>query len=235
MSGGKTDVSIEPLKLTAELVARVHCQVVDSGPLEGTTYLTDADYDQITSQLLEERPEGADVWLFAYGSLIWKPEFPHVEERLATAQGWQRSFCIRLKRWRGTPDCPGLMMALDQGQECRGVALRLTPADAMENIGKYVRRELSAKPPSQLPRWIPVDTSEGRIRAIAIVSNPDGQNYVGHLPIVDVAETLSKACGHWGSGAEYLLNTVVHLEKRGIRDNYLWRLQELVADRIAES
>lgn len=233
--GKGTTVTPDTLKLTAELVARVHRHVDDSGPLAGTTYLTEADYDQITDQLLAEQSEGESVWLFAYGSLIWKPEFPHLEERLATARGWQRSFCIRLKRWRGTSDCPGLMMALDRGGECRGVALRLSDASAAESIGKYVRRELSAKPPSQVPRWIAAETTEGPVQAIAIVSNPDGQNYVGNLPIEEAAQTLSKACGHWGSGAEYLRNTVIHLEKRGIRDEYLWRLQELVADRIAST
>ena len=226
-------MSPQALKLTTELVRRVHRPVVDGGPLEGVTYLTEADYDQLADQLLAERPTGEDVWLFAYGSLIWKPEFAHIEERLATARGWQRSFCIRLKRWRGTADVPGLMMALDRGDECRGIALRLTEATAAESIGMLVRRELSAKPPSQLLRWITVETDQGDVRAIAIVSNPDGRAYAGNLPIEEVADTLSRACGHWGSGAEYLLNTVTQLERRGIQDDYLWRLQELVADRIA--
>ena len=123
-------------------------------------------------------------------------------------------------------------MALDRGQECRGVVLRLSAATAPESMGKRVRRELSAKPPSQLFKWITVETDQGQVRAIAIVSNPEGRAYVGNLSIDQVADTLSKACGHWGTGAEYLLNTVTHLEERGIHDEYLWRLQELVADLI---
>ena len=220
------------LKLTTKLVARVQRPVADSGPEVGVSYLTETDYDQIAGQLLAEHGVGEDIWLFAYGSLIWKPEVAHVEERLATARGWQRSFCIKIKRWRGTPDQPGLMMALDRGDECRGVALRLAGATAAESIGKLVRRELSAKPPSQLPRWITVETDQGAVRAIAIVSNPEGRVYSGNLSIEEVADTLARACGHWGSGAEYLLNTVTHLEERGIHDTYLWHLQELVADRI---
>lgn len=221
------------MKLTAELVKHVHRPVTDSGPQEGITYLTETDFDHIVAELLAEHPDGQDLWLFAYGSLIWKPEVTHVEERLATATGWQRSFCISIKRWRGTPEVPGLMMALDRGEECQGVVLRLSAATSAESLGKLVRRELSAKPPSQLFRWITVDTDQGPVKAIAIVSNPEGRAYAGNLSIEQVAETLSKACGHWGSGAEYLLNTVTHLEARGIRDAYLWRLQELVADRIA--
>ena len=223
----------QAMKLTAELVRRVHRNVVDSGPQDGMTHLTEDDHKLIASQLLAEHPPGTDIWLFAYGSLIWKPEFPHVEEKLATAKGWQRSFCIRIERWRGTVDVPGLMMALDRGDECRGIALRLAGATVAESIGKLVRRELIFNPPSQLPRWITVETDDGPLRAVAIVSNPEGPIYAGHLPIETVADTLSRACGHWGSGAEYLLNTVSNLEERGIRDNFLWQLQEMVADRIA--
>lgn len=226
-------MALEAMKLTPELVQRVHRPMTDSGPIEGTVYLTEAEFDQIADELLAGHPVGEDVWLFAYGSLIWKPEVSHVEERLATAKGWQRSFCIRIKRWRGTPEIPGLMMALDRGDECRGVILRLAGATVAESMRKLVRRELSAKPPSQLPRWITVETDQGPVQAIAIVSNPDGPVYVGNLSIDLVADTLSRASGHWGSGAEYLLNTITHLEKFGIHDSYLWRLQELVADRIS--
>jgi glutathione-specific gamma-glutamylcyclotransferase len=230
---GELAVQPRPLKLTADLVQRAQRPVVDSGPEAGVTYLTEADYNQIADQLLAKHRPGEDIWLFAYGSLIWKPEVAHVEERLATAQGWRRSFCIRLERFRGTPEFPGLMMALDRGDECQGLALRLAGAAAAESIGKLVRRELDAKPPSQLPRWITVETDQGPVRAVAIVSIPEGRVHAGNLPIEVVAEILSKACGHWGSGAEYLRNTVTHLEQRGIHDDYLWRLQEMVADRIA--
>jgi glutathione-specific gamma-glutamylcyclotransferase len=181
------------------------------------------------------------VWLFAYGSLIWKPEVEHVEERIGTARGWHRSFCLGIVRWRGTADEPGLMMALDRGGQCKGVLYRL-PGETLEaQLGKLFRREMSVKPPNNMPRWIAVDTpvkpgeDQERVRALAFVMNRNSRFYAGRLPFEEVADRLARACGHWGSCAEYLHNTVSHLEERGIHDRNLWRLQALVAERIAAS
>lgn len=95
------------------------------------------------------------------------------------------------------------------------------------------RREITAKPPGNMPRWIDVTSGPDTIRAIAFTANPAKDNYVCGLPADQVAETLTRAAGHWGSGAEYLLNTVTALEAAGIHDPHLWELQEMVAVRIA--
>jgi cation transport protein ChaC len=231
----KAPMSPRQLKLTPDLVARTHRIVEDAGPESGLTYHTEVDYDEVVAALLKDHFEQQDVWVFAYGSLIWKPEIEHVEERIATAPGWRRSFCLKINRWRGTKEQPGLMMALDRGGQCKGMVLRIARQHLSDSVGKLVRREMSVKPPSNIPRWIGVDTAEGRIRALAFVSNPRGRAYAGRLTIEEIADALSKACGHWGSGAEYLHNTIVNLHERGIRDSYLWRLQELVADRIGSA
>jgi cation transport protein ChaC len=183
--------------------------------------------------LLRAHPPGQDAWLFAFGSLIWKPECAHLEERCGTAHGWHRSFCFRIRRYRGTQDCPGLMMSLDRGGQCRGVLFRLSGATLRDQLDKLCRREITVKPVNTVPRWITVN-SEGRsLRAIAFVMNRASRSYVGRLAPEDIAATLATACGHWGSGAEYLFHTVSRLEERGIHDRYLWRLQRLVAQRIA--
>ena len=172
------------------------------------------------------------LWLFAYGSLIWKPEIEHVEERIGTARGWHCSFCLRLVRWRGTREQPGLMMALDLGGQCKGMAYRIAGPSVEAQLGKLFRREMSVKPSTNMPRWVLVETNRGPVRAIAFVANRSGAAYAGGLTREQTADMLSKACGHWGTCAEYLYNTVFHLEQRGIRDRNLWRLQNLVADRI---
>jgi cation transport protein ChaC len=219
------------MALTQELVARVRRVVEDTGPEEGVHYHTD-DYDAAVRNILAKWEAGTDVWLFAYGSLIWKPEVEHVEERLGTAHGWHRSFCLRQTRWRGTREQPGLMMALDRGGQCRGVLYRLSATDLEGQLGKLFRREFTLKPPNSIPRWISVETDRGPVRAITFVMNRQARAYAGRLSPDDVADVLAKACGHWGPGAEYLHSTVQHLEERGIHDRQLWRLQEKVADRI---
>jgi len=221
------------MALTAEQVTQVHRTVADPGPLPGVTYHSDEDYEAMVDNLLRGRPEGGDVWLFAFGSLIWKPECTHVEERCGIAHGWHRSFCFRIRRFRGTPECPGLMMSLDRGGQCKGMLYRLPGDTLREQLHQLCRREITVKPPNTVARWITV-TSEGlSLRAIAFVINRESKSYVGRLAPEQVADTLVAACGHWGSGAEYLFNTVTRLEEHGIHDRYLWRLQSLVAERIA--
>ncbi|MBL0408376.1 gamma-glutamylcyclotransferase [Microvirga aerilata] len=219
------------MALTAELVAGVARVVEDAGPSPGAVYLTDADYDAIVRDILAQAPAG-DLWLFGYGSLLWKPSFEYTERRMATVQGWHRSFCLRIARFRATRDQNGLMMVLDRGGQCQGMILRV-PADGAPSIlNGLFRRELVVNPPATPPRWLAAQTGVGPVRALAFVIDRHSPFYAGRLPPEEVADILSKAAGHWGSCAEYLQSTVEHLEELGIRDRNLWRLQALVAERI---
>ena len=221
------------LSLTPELVARVTHAVADAGPPPGMVLMQDADYDDWVARVLASRPAlDGPVRLFAYGSLIWKPEIPHVAETEGTARGWHRSFCFRMPRFRGTPERPGLMMALDRGGSCRGLLLTLPEADLAGQFHRLFRREFTVKPINSAPRWISVDAADGALPALAFVMNRASPLYVGRLPDAEVAGVLATACGHVGSSAEYLANTVSHLEARGIHDSRLWRLQKLVAAAI---
>jgi glutathione-specific gamma-glutamylcyclotransferase len=223
------------MALTPDHVALVHRVVEDPGPEPGLVYHSEADYDEVVRNMLAQHPPGRDAWLFAYGSLIWKPEVEHLEARRGTAHGWHRSFCFRITRFRATKDRPGLMMALDRGGQCRGILYRLPGESLQAQLGKLFRREFTVKPPNSTPRWIRVATEEGPLTALAFVMNRQAPAYVGRLAPEEVAAFLAGACGHWGSGAEYLHNTVMHLEEHGIHDRNLWRLQELVAGRIDDA
>lgn len=230
------------MALTPDLVARVHRVVADAGPQihlsATTTPMTEADYDALADSLLADgarhRAAGADgFWLFAYGSLIWRPACATVAQIHARAPGWHRRFCMRLTRWRGTQDRPGLMMALVRGGSCHGVVQRLGDEGLEAAVSALVRRETSVKPMTNQPRWITALADGRRVPALAFTVNPKGAFYAGRLDLATTADVLATACGHWGSCAEYLLNTVTHLEALGIHDRYLWRLQEMVAERIA--
>jgi cation transport protein ChaC len=218
-------------RLTEAHVRRVHRDIVDSGAWPGADHFTEDQYDEHLSDFLAGRPEGP-IAVFAYGSLIWKPVFEPAATIRATALGWERAFTLRLKRFRGTPECPGLMMQIDRGGACDGV-LHVVPPDREWDILRDLwRREMTVRPPGNLPRWIDVQADDGHWRAIAFTANPDSPNYVGGLPLEEVAACLAEACGHWGSGAEYLLQTVVTLERQGIHDPLLWALQDRVAELI---
>jgi len=218
------------LSLTAEHVARVERLEPDPGPEPGTMEHLDQEYDEWAAALLAGHT-GA-LWVFAYGSLIWNPEFESVEQHRAVAAGWHRAFCLRMARWRGTHTMPCLMMALDRGGSCTGIAYRLPPGGEHAQVRKLLYRELDDKPASNVPRWITVSTAEGPVRALTFVADRKGRSYAGRLPPGEVAHVLARAAGNFGSATQYLYRTVGMLEQHGIRDRNLWRLQHLVAAEI---
>ncbi len=219
------------MALTADLVALVPQVMDDPGPLPTAVAMTDKDYERFVQQTLAQRPEG-DFWIFAYGSLLWNPACEVAESRGAVVQGWHRAFCFVVRRFRGSEDKPGLMMGLDRGGQCRGMILRLRPERVEESLHKLFRRELVMKPPVYVPRWLTARTGNGPLQALGFVVNRKHERYVGRLTLEKVADLLSTAAGSRGSCAEYLHNTVAHLEEHGIHDRGLWKLQELVAQRI---
>ncbi|MFO1038677.1 MAG: gamma-glutamylcyclotransferase [Geminicoccaceae bacterium] len=219
-------------RLTAALVEWVHRPIEDSGPDPDCVELTDEDFARLGESLLDRNGAGQDLWLFAYGSLIWNPACEVAEQRRGVAPGWHRSFCLRLSRWRGTPEQPGLMMALDRGGQCRGVLYRIPATHAAERLGEILRREMDYRHSNNVPCWLLVRTTDGPLRALGFAANRRHPDYAGRLPLPEVADILATAIGHWGSCAEYLYNTVEQLDAIGIRDANLWRLQEMVAERI---
>jgi cation transport protein ChaC len=224
------------MQLTPELVGRVPPFDGQTGKLAGRSDIpSEADYDPVVDMLLAGANDPRDVWMFAYGSLIFNPEFDHVEERTGTTYGYHRSFCIGWVRiYRGTPERPGIMLGLDRGGACQGVVFRL-PADAVrENVMKVVRREMPIKWTQIAARWMPVHTEQGPVRAIGWPVNHANPAYLPDVTHDQVVHALATAAGERGSMAAYLHDTIVQLENRGIHDGYLWKMQAEVARRIVE-
>lgn len=222
-----------PMRLTAAHVSLVHRDIADPGPVPGLAHFSDADYEDHLGEFLSRRPNGP-IAVFCYGSLIWKPAFAPARISRATALGWHRSFCLRMVRWRGTAEQPGLMMQIDRGGTCEGVIHEIAAGSELETLHGLWRREMTIKPAGNFPRWIEVETGGRRGQAIAFTANPESPNYAGGLGLDAVAQRLASACGHWGSGADYLHQTVTALEREGIDDPYLWDLQERVAEFIEQ-
>ncbi|MHB2168647.1 gamma-glutamylcyclotransferase [Alsobacter sp. R-9] len=218
-------------RLTRAHVDRVHREVADLGPPPGIAQLGDEDYAGLARDLLASY-RGGPVLVFAYGSLIWKPSGEYGPPMAGTVHGWHRSFCLRVLRFRGTPDSPGLMMALDRGGSCRGLVYPLLGVDPGREVEALLRREMTNKPPTNVPRWVTAITEAGPVQAIAFTINRRSWAYWPETSPAETARVLATACGHWGSGADYLFNAVTHLAASGIRDRNLWRLQSLVAEEI---
>lgn len=221
------------LSLTPAHIKAVHREIDDAGPPPGQMLQTDSDYSDWVARIIAEHPTpGRSTQLFAYGSLIWRPEIAHVAELNGVLRGWRRSFCLRQYRFRGSKEFPGLMMSLDEGGECHGVLFELPDEDLETQLDRLFRREFTVKPNTNMPRWVMVETDAGPVNALVFVMNRQSPLYAGNLAPEEVADVLAGSCGHLGTGAEYLLNTVTQLEMRGLHDPDLWRLQELVAERI---
>ncbi|MEP3439718.1 MAG: gamma-glutamylcyclotransferase [Hoeflea sp.] len=225
------------MRLTRRHVDLVHREIEDPGPklLPGFRAATDADFSEAVEAMLASCPT-EDFWLFGYGSLIWNPETGFEEKRLGRAIGWHRRFCLGPDyRYRGSHDKPGLMMALDRGGQCTGMAYRLPRAGLEDELHRLIRRELSQLPSAFPWRWISVKTDQGPLKALTFAMDRNNPRYVAGLPDEEIAAVLANACGYRGSMAEYLFSTVAMLESLGIHDRNLWRLQSLVAAHIEAS
>jgi cation transport protein ChaC len=158
--------------------------------------------------------------------------FDPAETRRATAYGWHRSFCMDMRRWRGSDDQPGLMMAIMRGGTCHGVAYRLPDGNRRQLLFDMIWRETSYPEDLASIRWLETETDQGKVRALSFWAGPKGSFILGRLPLEEAARRIARASGHVGSNAAYLYNTVLKLAEFGIRDRNLWRLQELVAAEI---
>ena len=218
------------LHLTRELIdARFPEPLLNCSQAMGE--LNDAEIQASLEETLGSRGD-KDLWLFAYGSLMWKPDFAHVEHVTARVQGYHRSFCLWQRRYRGNRVNPNLMLALDAGGSCCGVAYRVAAPDVETKVASTWRRELVGN--GYRPRWVSARTDRGRVKAITFVANRDNdERYTGRLPDDVVARYIAEACGEKGSGAEYLLETVLAMERLRLHDARLWRLQRLVAGHLS--
>lgn len=221
------------MALTAELVKLCERLEPDPGPEPGREDFAEEDYHDVAAEMLL-RLGNQPIWVFAYGSLLWKPAATVIETRAATAHGWHRAFCLEMRRWRGSPAQPGLMMGLRQGGQCEGAILRLPDDDRLTQLLRLLRREIDGREDLQAVRMINVQTAQDPVQALAFWAEPSECRYFVDPGISETARILARACGHIGSGAAYLYETVTKLEELGIYDDYLWDLQQLVAKEIMQ-
>lgn len=165
---------------------------------------------------------GQDIWIFGYGSLMWNPGFSHLEARPALLRGYHRKFCVYSLRYRGTPECPGLVLGLDRGGSCRGIAFRVAAADAADVIEYLWDREMISR--AYRPKRLPVRAGPSVVEACTFVAERRHSQYCGNLDLPRMAERIRHGCGDRGPNQDYLSNTVHHLRELGIHDESLERL-----------
>ena len=160
-----------------------------------------------------------DLWVFGYGSLMWRPGFDHVEAVQARLNGLHRSFCVYSYVHRGTPEQPGLVLGLDRGGSCRGMAFRVHPDKHAETMDYLRAREQVTMVYEEHQRRVHLeDGSDRSVLAVTYVVDRNHVQYAGALPRDQVLEIVRRGKGQSGENPEYVLNTAEHLEELRIRD-----------------
>ena len=161
-----------------------------------------------------------EFWVFGYGSLMWNPGFEFLERAEARVHGYRRSLCVRSFVHRGTRDNPGLVLGLDRGGACRGMAFRISPEKWDEVIDYLRARELVTN--VYLERRVRLQFVGGRrVEAVSYIVDRDHEQYAGSLDAVEAAQVVNVAKGQSGPNDAYVFNTLAHLKQMGIRDHWL--------------
>ncbi|MDP3230398.1 MAG: gamma-glutamylcyclotransferase [Acidovorax sp.] len=171
-----------------------------------------------------------DLWVFGYGSLIWRPDFDYAERRAAKVHGWHRA----LKMWsrinRGTPECPGLVFGMLSGGSCRGMVFRVDKAHARQVMINLWQREMITAVYD--PRWLVCQTPHGSVQALAFTLSRKSPNHTGELPDHEYCRIFEQASGRYGTTRDYAQATYEELRKHGIQDQALARLIALVKKEV---
>ncbi len=166
------------------------------------------------------RDASQDLWIYAYGSLMWDPAVHFEEVRRARLPGHQRRFTFRTHIGRGSPDCPGLMLSIEpRPGTCEGLAFRVAAAQAECESALLWRREMLRG--AYTPRLLPMATPQGDIMALVFVSNPEHPDHVGELPLAETARTIARAEGVMGRNRDYVEQLARQLAGLGIVDAYI--------------
>jgi cation transport protein ChaC len=188
--------------------------------------LTEEELQTTLAAVMDTHPDGEDLWVFGYGSLMWQPQFPFEQRALATVHGYHRGFCVYSHIWRGTRENPGLVLGLDNGGSCRGVAYRVSAENAESTVEYLIRREMVTR--VYIPRWVNARFGSRTIRAHTYTAAHNHVQYAGKLSDSVALKHFLQGHGRGGANTEYLRNTVAQLAELGIRDRPLFRLRDLI-------
>ncbi len=163
-----------------------------------------------------------DLWLFAYGSLMWDPAFLFDEVRHARLAGFQRSFCVWITLGRGSPETPGLMLLLDQGRQTDGLAFRISTDKLAQEAEIIWQREMFMY--GHLPKFVTIETPQGPLEALTFVVDRSSDAYTGALDLEQTAAAINQGGGPLGTTLEYLENLMDHLDIVDIEDDAMAEL-----------
>jgi cation transport protein ChaC len=183
------------------------------------------DPEPLLKQALADWGGREDLWIFAYGSLIWRPEFDYVERRMARVHGWHRALRMWSRVNRGTPECPGLVFGMLSGGSCRGMVFRVPQPQAQQTLINLWEREMVTAVYD--PRWLVCQTATAPVRALAFTLSRKSPHHTGELSADEYRRIFREAAGRYGTTLDYARATHEELLRWGIHDQALARLLAL--------
>ncbi len=191
-----------------------------------TRPLKPEEIDAAAIPYAELLPRHGDLWVFGYGSLMWDPGFAFVAAERAVLHGYHRAFCMYSERHRGTPERPGLVLALDLGGCCHGIAYRVRRSLAADVLAYLWYREMPRY--AYLPRSLGVRIGRTAARCVTFIADRTSPKYAGRLTPAQAACVISGAAGERGTNRDYLASTVRHLDELGIPAGRIHAIQHVV-------
>src|SRR6201996_5166539 len=166
--------------------------------------------------------DSGDLWVFGYGSLMWRPGFAYLERVPARLIGMHRALCVYSFVHRGTPERPGLVLGLDRGGMCRGIAYRVTPAARGQTIAYLRAREQVTSVYLETMRQIELEEhARRRVRALCYIVDRSHVQYAGRLTLAESLHHVRRGHGQSGPNRDYVLETARAMEALGYRETEL--------------
>ncbi len=193
---------------------------------ENSSVLSEDELIASRQQYVSDDYTGPDIWVFGYGSLIWNPLIAYEEKQFGRVYGFHKRFCLWTRLGRGSPEEPGLVLALDKGGSVRGVVFRISARRAAREMDILWRREMVNN--SYSPKWVKVHTNHGMKKALSFVIRRNSPCFADRMSDESIAAIIARATGFLGPCCEYLFQTAEALKKADIQDERLNRLVRMV-------
>ena len=190
---------------------------------ENIKLLSREELSQSLHRTIEQAPNKKSIWVFGYGSLIWNPMLNFTKKALVTIHGYHRGFYLWSRINRGNPEIPGLVLALDRGGSCRGMAYKLPTKTFREELEILWRREMLGRAYS--PRWVNIQIDGVSQHALTFVIDRASEAYTGKLKDKAIIKIIKTAKGHYGSSLDYLYQTAESFRENNITDRKIFKLE----------
>jgi glutathione-specific gamma-glutamylcyclotransferase len=215
--------------LTPAFIDRLEAQVAS---LPSYSLITHDEREASRQKFLNNFENKKAFWVFGYGSLMWNPAFHVAQSARARLYGYHRSFCLHLVIGRGCPKNPGLMLGLDAGGSCVGIAHRIAPEHVESETEILWLREMVGS--GYVPREVGLAIEGKRVRGLTFVANRASSRFAGRIPFEKAVRRMAKAEGDIGTNRDYLYRTIAHLNEFGLKDGPLHELERAVRKRAGD-